>query len=134
MEPHATENFTFYKWAKALAVITIFYNLAEGVISVLFGLEDGTISLFGFGVDSFVEVISGMGIWHMVRKMEESGLESRDNIERTALRVTGVAFYVLAIGLSLTAFINLYRGYKPVTTFWGIVVASISIITMSVLI
>jgi len=48
--------------AIVLAYITIFYNLAEGIVSVYFGLEDETLSLFGFGLDSFVEVISGVGI------------------------------------------------------------------------
>jgi hypothetical protein len=46
----------FYKWASALALITIFYNLLEGVVSVFFGIQDTTTTLFGFGVDSFIEV------------------------------------------------------------------------------
>ncbi len=66
--PNAQRN-TFYKWASALALVTILYNLLEGVVSVIFGFQDGTLALFGFGVDSFVEVISGIGIWHMIRRM-----------------------------------------------------------------
>ena len=46
----------FYKWASALALITIFYNLLEGVVSVYFDIQDNTTTLFGFGVDSFIEV------------------------------------------------------------------------------
>ena len=45
-----------YKRAYALALITIFYNVLEGLVSVFFGVEDETLSLFGFGLDSFVEV------------------------------------------------------------------------------
>ena len=41
----------------------VFYNLLEGLVSVFLGLEDETLSLLGFGIDSFVEVISGIGIW-----------------------------------------------------------------------
>lgn len=52
-----------YKRALILAQITIFYNLIEGLFSVLFGLEDETLSLAGFGLDSFVEVISGSGYY-----------------------------------------------------------------------
>jgi hypothetical protein len=48
----------FYRWANALALITIAYNLIEDIVSAYFGYEDGTIALFGFGIDSFVEVIS----------------------------------------------------------------------------
>ena len=43
-----------------LAYVTIFYNVAEGIISVFFGASDETLALLGFGVDSFVEVISGI--------------------------------------------------------------------------
>lgn len=125
---------TFYKWANALALITIFYNLIEGVVSVFFGYEDGTVALFGFGADSFVEVISGIGIWHMVRRMKQHGIEKHDEFEKTALKVTGTAFYLLTAGLISTALINLYTGHRPETTFWGIVVASISILSMWLLI
>ncbi len=124
----------FYKWASALALITIFYNLIEGIVSVVFGLQDGTITLFGFGVDSFVEVISGIGIWHMVRRMRRNDNKIRDSFEKTALKVTGIAFYILAAGLIITAFINLYKGYKPETTLWGIIVSIISIFSMWALI
>ena len=66
----------FYKWASSLALITVFYNLLEGIVSVFFGIQDGAVTLFGFGVDSFVEVISGIGIWHMIRRytVQISGL------------------------------------------------------------
>lgn len=125
---------TFYKSANILALITVFYNIVEGVVSVFFGYEDGTVALFGFGIDSFVEVISGVGIWHMVRRMRQNGNEDHDAFEKSALRVTGTAFYVLTAGLTATALINLYKGTKPETTFWGIVVAGISILSMWLLI
>lgn len=123
-----------YKWAYALALVTIFYNIVEGLVSVFFGLEDETIALFGFGVDSFVEVISGIGIWHMVRRIRRNGNGSPDLFERRALRVTGTAFYMLTGGLLLTGAFNLYQGHRPETTFWGIVISVISILSMWALI
>lgn len=123
-----------YKWALALALITIFYNTIEGLVSVFFGLEDATIALFGFGIDSFVEVISGVGIWHMVRRLRRNGNENPDRFERQALKITGIAFYILTAGLAATAVLNLYQGHKPETTLWGVIVASISILSMGALI
>lgn len=123
-----------YRTAALLALITIYYNIAEGVISVWFGAEDETISLFGFGLDSFVEVISGVGIWHMVRRLGKGELEDRDPFERRALRITGGAFYLLALGMILTAILSIMQGHKPVTTFWGIIVSVVSIVAMQVLI
>lgn len=123
-------NKDLYKWANTLALITIFYNIGEGLVSVYFGLEDETIALFGFGIDSFVEVISGIGIWHMIRRLSGDGNDRPDRFERQALKVTGTAFYILTIGLIVTAAVNLYLGHAPQTTFWGIVVALVSILSM----
>jgi divalent metal cation (Fe/Co/Zn/Cd) transporter len=123
-----------YKWASVLALFTIFYNIAEGLISVFFGLEDETFALFGFGLDSFVEVISGIGIWHMIQRVKQNTNSSPDRFEQRALRITGTAFFILALGLVAVASINLFQGHKPETTFWGIVIACISILTMWTLI
>ena len=124
------ENRKLYALASALAIITIAYNIVEGVISVFFGLQDGSLALFGFGVDSFVEVVSGIGIWHMVWRVRSNGKENPDHFEQTALKITGTEFYVLAIGLSIIAAADLYQEHAPDTTFWGIVVSIISIVTM----
>jgi divalent metal cation (Fe/Co/Zn/Cd) transporter len=123
-----------FKRASLLAQITIFYNLIEGMVSVFFGVSDETLSLFGFGIDSFVEVLSGIGIWNMVRRMRHNPEADRGPFEKRALRITGTAFYILAAGLVITAGINLYQGHRPETTFWGIVIAAISIFTMWALI
>jgi divalent metal cation (Fe/Co/Zn/Cd) transporter len=130
----AVDRPKLYRQALLLAYITIFYNLVEGVVSVFFGFEDETLALFGFGLDSFVEVISGIGIWHMTTRMKDAGDASPDQFERRALRTTGTAFYILAAGLAVTGVLNLIRGHAPETTFWGIVVSSISIFTMWALI
>jgi len=125
---------TFYKWASALALITVGYNLIEGGISVFLGAEDGTITLFGFGIDSFVEVISALGVWYMIRRMEKAREEEHRRFERTALFITGTSFYVLAAGLVATSFFGFYTGHRPRSTFWSIVVGTISILAMWLLI
>jgi len=119
-----------YTIALWLAVFTILYNLAEGIIATWFGYEDETLTLFGFGVDSFIEMISGIGILHMVLRIQKDPSANRDKFERTALRVTGTAFYLLVAGLVVSASIIFYTGQKPITTFWGVVISSFSILVM----
>jgi len=123
-----------YKRASLLAQITVFYNLVEGLVSVFFGAEDQTLSLLGFGIDSFVEVLSGIGIWYMVRRIRENSDAHPGSFEKKALQITGISFYILAAGLIVTAGISIYQGHRPETTFWGIVIALISIFTMWALI
>lgn len=132
MDTQAQAN--YYRYAIWLAAFTVFYNIAEGVISIYFGISDETLSLLGFGVDSFVEVISGLGVWHMVIRIRRHESESPDRFEKTALKITGFAFYLLTTGLVLTALLNLYTGHKPVSTFWGNIISLVSISFMWLLI
>lgn len=116
--------------ALLLSIITIGYNIAEGFVSVSFGVADDTLALLGFGVDSFVEVISGIGILHLVIRLQRATDESPDNFERQALRITGFAFYLLAAGLVIGSAINAYLGTKPETTIVGVIISLVSILTM----
>ncbi|OHD56567.1 MAG: hypothetical protein A2Y33_11930 [Spirochaetes bacterium GWF1_51_8] len=128
-------NDRYWKIALLLGFITIFYNIAEGAVSILFGIQDDALSLLGFGIDSFVEVISGIGVVHMVMRIRKSG-DSADTprFERNALRITGSAFYLLAAGLLAGIVLNLIRGAQPVTTLPGAVISGVSLLTMFALI
>lgn len=113
-----------------LSIFTIIYNLVEGIVSVFFGADEETLALFGFGLDSFVEVISGVGILHMILRMYKNDVNQRDNFERTALKITGYGFYILSIGLVVGSILNLIYQNKPNTTIAGIVISVISIFIM----
>ena len=119
-----------------LSIITIVYNVAEGLVSVFFGLADETLALLGFGVDSFVEVLSGIGILHMIVRIKKAGINdvsSWDKFERRALKITGTAFYILVAGLVSGTVINIIKGVKPETTMAGIIISLLSILTMYIL-
>ena len=113
-----------------LSLVTIGYNLIEGGISTFFGASDETLALFGFGVDSFVEVVSGIGIAHMVWRMKTGSIEQRDSFEITALRITGSAFYLLTIGLISGSALVLFARIRPETTLAGIIISIFSIFSM----
>jgi divalent metal cation (Fe/Co/Zn/Cd) transporter len=125
-----TDQQKLYKLAFVLALFTIGYNLGEGAVSTWFGFEDESLTLFGFGVDSFIEVISGLGIAHMVLRIQSRPGSNRDTFERTALTITGVSFYLLVVALVVLSVYNLWIGHKPVTTLWGVVIAVLSIAVM----
>ena len=113
-----------------LQSFTIFYNIAEGLVSTYLGFEDGSLALFGFGADSFIEVISGLGIAHMVIRIRRNSNSNKDEFEKTALRITGFSFYILVAVLVLTIIYNIYTNHNPQTTVVGIIVSIISIIVM----
>src|ERR687892_2509644 len=124
----------YWGYALWLALFTIFYNLMEGLISIFFGFSDETLTLFGFGVDSFIEVMSGIGIFAMVLRIRQNPETPRSQFERTALRVTGTSFYLLAIGLGITSVYNLFTAHKPETTLPGLIISMISIAIMWLLV
>jgi divalent metal cation (Fe/Co/Zn/Cd) transporter len=117
-----------------LALFTVTYNVAEGLLSIYFGAADDTLTLFGFGVDSFIEVISGAGILAMVLRIQQNPDTPRSQFERTALRITGFSFYLLAAGLGATGIYTMFIDHKPTTTVPGLVISLISIGVMWMLV
>lgn len=119
-----------YDRAYLLSLFTIFYNVIEGIASMFLGYEDETLTLFGFGVDSFIEVLSGIGITVMILRIRQNPDSRKSEFEISALKVTGTAFYLLSVGLLAGIVINLVNQHKPETTLWGIVISLISIAVM----
>ena len=123
-----------YERALWLAILTVVYNLIEGLVAIYFGVSDETLALFGFGVDSFIEVLSGAGIIAMILRIRQNPDTERSQFEITALRITGTSFYILAVGLGATVIVNLISGHKPETTLSGLIISIVSIATMWLLI
>jgi len=124
----------YWSYAFWLAIFTIFYNFVEGLVSVFFGFSDEALTLFGFGVDSFIEVISGIGILAMVLRIRQYPETPRSRFERSALRVTGTSFYLFAMGLGITSIYNLFTAHKPETTLPGLIISVVSIAIMWLLV
>ena len=120
----------YYRYALWLGIFTVLYNLGEGVFSIFFGLQDETITLFGFGIDSFIECLSGLGIVAMTLRIQSNPDTPRSQFEKTALRITGASFYLLAAGLLATALVNAVQGHKPETTVSGVIISLLSIAVM----
>ena len=125
-----TSSARLLRYAFVLSIITIVYNLIEGAVSTIFGATDRTLVLFGFGIDSFAEVLSGIGIAHMIFRMKTSEIATRDDFEVRSLQITGIALYLLALGILVGAFFAIFQNYQPESTTAGIIISMISILTM----
>ncbi len=74
-------NAKLQKRALLLSYFTGGYNILEGILSILAGLMADSISLISFGLDSFVESLSGCIMiwrfrnWGRISEEEEEGLE-----------------------------------------------------------
>ena len=95
------------------------------------GAIAGSISLVGFGIDSFIEVTSGGALlWRMSVDADSA---SRERNERLSLRIVGVCFLALAAYVTFEAASDLLNRKPPEHSIPGIVLASVSLIVMPLL-
>lgn len=115
-----------------LEYLTVGWNIAEGLIAVGAGIAAGSIALIGFGVDSFVETISGaVLIWRL--SAEASGRldeEAVEHVEQRAERLVGAAFLILAAYVGFEAVRSLLTNEEPQPSPIGIVLTAVSILVM----
>src|SRR5262249_49554982 len=116
---------------KRLEYFTVGWNFLEGIASVAAGLWSGSVSLVGFGMDSFIEVTSGaILLW---RVSVDDDACRRSHHDRRALRLVGACFLALAGYLVFRSVTNLIDRAAPEHTLPGIVIAALSLVAMPLL-
>ena len=109
-----------------IVAFTITYNVIEGIIALIAGGVASSAALIGFGLDSFVEVLSAAAIaW----QFSAADPESR---EKPALRIIAFAFFGLAAYVTVDAVLSLAGVREPEHSPVGIVLAAVSLVVMPV--
>jgi divalent metal cation (Fe/Co/Zn/Cd) transporter len=113
--------------AQLLAGASVAYNLAEAAVAVAAGSVAGSIALVGFGLDSLVEVSSGLVIlWQFRHRVPQAR-------ERQALRLMAWCFFALAGYVGFESARTLAGAGEPRPSPVGIVLAAVSLLVMPVL-
>jgi divalent metal cation (Fe/Co/Zn/Cd) transporter len=116
---------------KRLEYFTIAWNTLEGLVALIAGAMAGSISLVGFGLDSFIEVISGATLlWRM---SVDADLSRRERNEKLSLRIVGISFFALAAYIAFESITDLLGKKAPEHSLAGIILASVSLIVMPLL-
>jgi divalent metal cation (Fe/Co/Zn/Cd) transporter len=116
---------------RKLEYFTIAWNSVEGIVAVVAGVVAGSISLVGFGVDSFIEVTSGaVLLWRMSIDADE---QQRERAEQMTLRIVGACFLVLAAYVGYEALNNLLEKRTSEHSIPGIILACASLVVMPLL-
>jgi len=116
---------------KRLEYFTIAWNSLEGLVALIAGSIAGSISLVGFGVDSFIEVTSGAALlWRM---SVDADAARREQNERRSLRIVGVCFVALSAYILYESISDLVAGQAPQHSVPGIILACISLVVMPLL-
>ncbi len=125
------ERTAVVRHGRRLEYFTIAWNALEGLVAVVAGAIAGSISLVGFGIDSFIEVTSGsVLLWRMSVDAE---VQRREVNERRALRIVGVSFLLLAAYIAYESVLDLWSRRAPEHSIPGIVLACVSLVVMPLL-
>ena len=118
--------------ALVLSYFTVGYNVLEGVLSILAGGLASSIALVGFGLDSFIESISGgIMIWRFSQQRLSEAEEKR--VEAKAVKLVGWSFFILAAYVLFEAVRKLITREAPEPSLFGIIIAATSLVVMPAL-
>lgn len=122
-----------HKRALLLSYFTVGYNILEGIVSIVAGIMAGSIALVAFGLDSFIESLSGgVMIWRF-RCREKMSEEEEIKREKKAIRLVACTFFILGAYVLYESFNKLYFHEIADPSIPGIIIAIASLIVMPVL-
>src|SRR4051812_809789 len=123
----AGDRLRYGRRAQLLAAASVSYNVIEAVVAIGAGLVAGSVALVGFGLDSIVEVSSGLIIlWQFRHPIPQQR-------ERQALQMMALAFFALAVYVAVESVRSLVGGHVPEHSTVGIVLAAVSLVVMPLL-
>jgi cation diffusion facilitator family transporter len=113
---------------------TVAWNVVEGVVAIGAGLLTGSVSLIGFGADSFIEVISAIALlWRLRKAGPNASAKERGEAERRALYLVAATFFLLADYIAYEAAGTLLSGEGPEDSTVGLVISVVSLLIMPAL-
>lgn len=120
------ERAQLVKRAKALAWLGLCWHIIEGAVAVGAGIVAGSIALVGFGADSVVEALAAVALlWRFA-----GGRSASPRSERRAQKLIGASFYLIAAYVGIESVRTLVTVDKPEASLLGIVVATVTLLTM----
>jgi cation diffusion facilitator family transporter len=130
------KNYNISKYKKRALILSYFtvgYNIFEGVVSIIAGILANSIALEGFGMDSFIESLSGsIMIWRF-KKYGKISRDEEERVEKRAAKLIAISFFILAAYIIYESIRKLYSREIPDPSIIGLIIVILSIIVMPVL-
>ena len=114
-----------------LEYLTVAWNSLEAIVALLSGAIASSVALVGFGLDSIIEVSSGLVL--LWRLGSDRIADRRDRREKRALRLVGVSFFALTAYLIYEGTKTLVQKQAPEASLPGIALALAALIVMPLL-
>lgn len=117
--------------ALRLEWLTVGWNAVEGIIAVAAALAAGSVALLAFGIDSFVETVSGVVIlWRIGAERRATDAASTKRIEGIARKGVAISLWLLALYVAADAAYALVNGERPSASAVGVILLVVSVAVM----
>ncbi|WP_105956976.1 cation transporter [Apilactobacillus quenuiae] len=111
--------------------LSTLWMLLEFVVALYSGIMAKSILLIAFGLDSFLEIISGsILIWRLKKEANGADSETIEKVEKITSRLVGIILILLSVYVTLTSFLNLFGHGVADDSLSGIIIAILSILIM----
>lgn len=131
-KPAGNDRTRVLKRAIGLEVLTIVWNVIEGIIAIAAGTLANSVALISFGIDSFIETTSAVVLhWRLSAELDEKNPEANEQIERKAGKIAGALLLCLAAYIVIDASRRLLGfGAHAEESGIGLILTAISVIVM----
>jgi divalent metal cation (Fe/Co/Zn/Cd) transporter len=117
--------------ALRLEWLTIGWNVVEGAIAITAAVLAGSVALLGFGIDSFVESVSGaILVWRLLAERRGMDAEAVERLDARAHKLVGATLFLLAGYVAVDAGVALWSREEPRPSPVGIALTVVSIVAM----
>lgn len=117
--------------ALGLTLLTVGWNVVEGLAAVAAAMVAGSVALLGFGVDSFVESTSGgVMLWRLLAERRATNAEAVERLDKKAHQLIGLSLFVLAGFIALDALTTLWSREKVEPSVVGLCLTGLSLVVM----
>ena len=120
--------------ALALSLFTVGYNILEGVVAIVGATMAGSSVLLAFGLDSFVESLSGsVMIWRFWKFGPKADEDKIAGAEKKATRLVGYTFFILGAYVVFDSTRALVTHEAPSKSINGLAIGIAAVIVMPAL-
>lgn len=128
---HASPRADLLRRALHLEILTVGWNIVEGAIAIAAAVAAGSVALLGFGIDSFVESLSGgILIWRLRAEARALDHEAIERIEHQARKLVALSLFALAAWVAFDAGKTLWLKERPGVSVTGVVLTVVSLVVM----
>ena len=109
-----------------LEALTIAWMVIEAVVAIGAGIAARSVLLTAFGVDSVIELLSGVVLYRRLKGDSE-------RLEATAIGISAVLLVLLCVYILVSSLIGLLLRIQPSESIVGIAVSAVAVVAMPLL-